>query len=63
MVHLLRTSTIVNALIRRCHAATATDVVKRVNAAVFLQAFRDRLVLGELIHEHLLVGLLRGEHI
>ena len=60
MVHLLRTRPVVHALVRRCHGA---HVFEGLNSPVLVQPLRYGLVLGELVHDHLLMGLLGCEHI
>ena len=60
MVHLLRTRPVVHVLVRRCHGA---HVFEGLNSAVLVQPLRYGLVLGELVHDHLLMGLLSCEHI
>jgi len=62
MVHLLRASPIVHSLVGRGHRASA-NIVEGVDAAIFLKPLGNRLVFGELVHDHLLVGLLGGKHI
>lgn len=63
MIHLLRARSIVHDLVCGCHRASYTDAIEGLNAAVFLESLSDRLVFGELVHDHLLMGLLGGKHI
>ena len=61
MIHLLRTSPIVHYLV--CGRHGATNLIECFDATIFLQSLGNRLVFGELIHDHLLVSLLGGKHI
>ena len=61
MDHLLRARSVVGDLVGGRDGAAGT--FEGVNAAVLDEGFCKGLVLGKLVHQHLLVGLLGGKHI
>ena len=56
MVHLLRAGAVVYSLVGGSHGDA--HVVKRIDAPILLKALRYRLILGKLVHDHLLMSLL-----